>query len=145
MDGYIQYGRETSLYYQKRELVKMGCSMLRVKMGKKEEEGGGLGTDFDRNMFLYRTKLYQIINPGQASPSPAVSEMCSMIDCNNPEDPNRSSGLVISPFTSGGFTGIDINEEEAVFNKPHLGSDGPNEAKNADHKVFSSSPAYFFY
>jgi hypothetical protein len=33
MDSYIQYGRETSLYYQKRELVKMGCSLLRVKMG----------------------------------------------------------------------------------------------------------------
>jgi hypothetical protein len=33
MDSYIQYGRETSLYYQKRELVKMDCSLLRVKMG----------------------------------------------------------------------------------------------------------------
>jgi hypothetical protein len=107
--------------------------MLRVKMGKKEEEFGTLGTDFDRNMFLYRTKLYKIMNPGQASPSPAVSKMGSVLDFNDQEDPNRTRELVPSEFMSGGFTGIDINQEEAVFNKPRLGSGDPNEAKNADH------------
>lgn len=81
-------------------------------------------------MFLYRTKLYKILNPGQASPCPAVSEMGSMHDF---QDPERAKALVMSEIISGGFIDIDINEQEAVFNKPRLGSADPNQAENVDH------------
>jgi hypothetical protein len=67
--------------------------------------------------------------------------MGSMLDC---QDPERAKALDMLEMISGGFTGIDINEQEAVFNKPRLGSADPIEAENADHRVFNSSPAYFF-
>jgi hypothetical protein len=67
--------------------------------------------------------------------------MGSMLDC---QDPERAKALDMSEMISGGFKGIDINEQEAVFNKPRLCSADPNIAENADHRVFNSSPAYFF-
>jgi hypothetical protein len=60
------------------------------------------------------------------------------------QDQERAKALVMFEIISDGFTGIDINEQEAVFNKPRLGSADPNQAENVDHKAFSSSPPYFF-